>query len=86
MDNLGYGFGDADREDVYDLAANTTADEPRYEQDHGYRPSAPPVGMHVTGRQLRHRLITPEAIAEIHAEPPKQSLVQSLLNRVRKRP
>jgi hypothetical protein len=85
MDNLEYGFGHAEREDVYDLAADSRAEETWYEQDHGYRPSADPVGMHVTGTQLRRRLITPEAIAAIHAEQPKKSLMQGLLGRVRKR-
>lgn len=81
MDNLGYGIGDADREDaVYDLA-----EEPQYAHDHGYQPSPDPVNMHVTGTQLRRRLITPETVAAIHEEQPKQSLVQGILGRVRKR-
>jgi hypothetical protein len=81
MDNLGYGVGGVDREDaVYDLA-----DEPQHAHDRGYQPSPEPVNMHVTGTQLRRRLITPETVAAIHEEPPKQSLVQGLLDRVRKR-
>jgi hypothetical protein len=81
MDNLGYGIGDVDRDDaVYDLA-----DEPRFAHDHGYQPSPEPVNMHVTGTQLRRRLITPETIAAIQDEAPRQSLVQGLLSRVRKR-
>jgi len=36
----------------------------------------------VSGTQLRHRLITPEAIAAIGAEEPRLSLVQRLLKRL----
>lgn len=84
MDNLEYGIRDFDRDDaVYELSHETHSAVDT--TDRGYRPSADPLGMHVTGTQLRRRLITPEAIAAIHEEEPKKSLVQGLLGRVRKR-
>jgi hypothetical protein len=89
MDYSGHAFGYADHEeDVYDLAdagptkALTLTPTPA---SYGYRPSAPPLGMHISGTQLRRRLITAEARAAIHTEAPRRSLVQDLLSRVRKR-
>jgi hypothetical protein len=40
----------------------------------------PPPGIHTTGTQLRHRLVTPESIAELESHR-KPSLVQRLLRR-----
>lgn len=40
----------------------------------------PPPGLHTTGSQLRHRLVTPESIAELAAIA-KPSLLQRLLGR-----
>jgi hypothetical protein len=74
---------------VYDLADEQEHVAPLAQADeggaYGYQPSPAPARMHVTGTQLRHRLISPETIAAIHEEEPKKSLVQSLLGRVRKR-
>ena len=80
MDNLGYGIDNFDRDDaVYELSGETHVID-----DRAYSSGSRPTGMHVSGTQLRRRLITPEAIAAIHEPEPKRSLVQSLLGRVRK--
>jgi len=54
-------------------------------QDEGgleeYAGHLPPPDIHLTGTQLRKRLITPEVIAAIEAEPPRRSLLQKLLRR-----
>jgi len=97
MDFFSHAVGESDQDDgVFDLAdsryppmrpvpAETAREAEPASQDYGYRPSTDPIGKHVSGTELRRRLITPEAIAAIHEEEPKQSLVQGLLSRVRKR-
>ncbi len=89
MDYFAHGVGHADREDgIYDLA-DERLPEARYvapdSRDYGYRPSPNPVGMHVTGTELRRRFVTPEMIEAIHTEEPKKSLLQTLIGRLRKR-
>ncbi len=44
----------------------------------------PPPGIHVTGSQLRHRLITAESIAELQAGP-APSLLGRILGRLRRK-
>jgi hypothetical protein len=46
-----------------------------------YAGHLPPPDIHLTGTQLRKRLITPEVLAAIEAEPPRRSLLQKLLRR-----
>lgn len=43
--------------------------------------SAPKPGDGISGAELRRRLITPEAIAAIHEEAPRKTLLQRLLRR-----
>jgi hypothetical protein len=46
-----------------------------------YAGHLPPPDIHLTGTQLRKRLITPAVLAAIDAEPPRRSLLQKLLRR-----
>jgi hypothetical protein len=88
MDFFSHAVGESDQDDgVFDLAdsryaqvrpvPSETAREAELasapaHQDYGYSPSTDPIGKHVSGTELRRRLITPEAGAR-SAEPRAQA-------------
>lgn len=67
--------------DLDDIPLQDGSDHQIYAMDEPACAYLPAREAGVSGTALRHRLITAEAIAAIHAEEPRQSLLQRLLGR-----